>query len=56
MDDGSKQLPQARPLKRALELVTEAMDLLDAHGASPHGAAHLAMARQAIEDDLKELK
>jgi hypothetical protein len=38
-----------------LELVTEAMDLLDAHGASPHCAARLAMARQAIEDDLRQL-
>ena len=33
---------------RALLLVTEAMDLLDAHEVSPEASAHLAMAQQML--------
>ncbi|MBW0007786.1 MAG: hypothetical protein JO335_08760 [Sphingomonas sp.] len=39
---------QSKALKRAVTLVTEAMDLLDAHGCSPDAAAHLAMAQQEM--------
>ncbi|HEY0628677.1 MAG TPA: hypothetical protein VGD23_05055, partial [Sphingomicrobium sp.] len=35
-------------LERALQLVTEAMDLLDAHGSDPQAAAYLAMAQQQL--------
>jgi len=35
-------------VRRALVLVTEAMDLLDAHGTQPNASAHLAMAQQAL--------
>lgn len=34
--------------RRALSLVTEAMDLLDAHGIAPDAAANLAMAQQQL--------
>jgi len=33
---------------RVLVLITEAMDLLDAHGIAPQGAAYLAMAQQEV--------
>ena len=34
--------------KRALALVTQAIDLLDAHGGSPEAAAYLELARQKL--------
>ena len=43
---------RVRALKRALEMVTAAVDLLDAHRGPPDAAAHLAMAQQNL---LKEL-
>ena len=43
---GEKQ--SAHVAKRAAALVTEAMDLLDAHGVAPEAAAHLAMAQQQL--------
>ena len=56
MGDHTEEVPQDEVLGRVLALVTNAMDLLDAYGGSPAGAAHLAMARQKIEDDLTQLK
>jgi hypothetical protein len=38
--------------RRALALVTQAMDLLDAHGGPPDAAAHLAMAQQQLRQAL----
>jgi len=35
-------------VERALELVTEAMDLLDAHDGSPQAAAHLSLAQDVL--------
>jgi hypothetical protein len=35
-------------VRRALELVTEAMDLLDAHGVKPKAASYLALAQQEL--------
>lgn len=35
-------------IRRALQLVIEAMDLLDAHGVAPDAAAHLALAQQDL--------
>jgi hypothetical protein len=34
--------------RRVLSLVTEAMDLLDAHGTCPEAAAYLALAQQKL--------
>jgi hypothetical protein len=45
---GQRTESQGRALMRALQLVTEAMDLLDAHGVAPDAAAHLAMAQQQL--------
>jgi hypothetical protein len=42
----------ASATRRALALVTEAMDLLDAHGGEPDAAAHLAMAQQQLRQAL----
>ena len=41
---GTKQ--QAK--SRALSLITEAMDLVDAYDISPEASAHLALAQQEI--------
>lgn len=50
---GQRDEPQQSiALKRALALVTEAMDLLDAHGAAPDAAMHLAMAQQRMRQAL----
>ena len=35
-------------VKRALLLITEAMDLLDAHNGPPEAAAHLDLAQQIL--------
>ena len=45
---GKRNQPNLKVTKRALELVTEAMDLLDAHGLAPDAAAHLALAQQSL--------
>jgi hypothetical protein len=37
-------------IKRSLALVTEAMDLLDAHDGPPDAAAHLAFAQQRLRE------
>lgn len=39
---------RAKVIRRALMLVTEAMDLLDAHDIAPEASAHLAMAQQTL--------
>ena len=38
-------------MKRALELVTEAMDLLDAHDGGPELTAHLSL----VQDRLRRI-
>jgi len=45
---GESLVARERVLKRALELSTEAMDLLDAHGCDPKAAAYLALAQQQL--------
>ena len=46
---GQRESAQVRKvIKRALTLVSEAMDLLDAHGVTPDASAHLAMAQQKL--------
>lgn len=39
-------------IKRALALVTEALDLLDAHGGPPDAAAHLDLAMRRLREVL----
>ena len=43
---------QAKAVLRAAMLVTEAMDLLDAHGGSPEAAAHLDLALASLRQAL----
>lgn len=37
-----------KAMRHALSLVTEAMDVLDAHNIAPDAAAHLALAQQRL--------
>lgn len=39
---------QGQAVRRAVMLVTEAMDLLDAHGGAPEAAAHLDLALASL--------
>ena len=41
-----------KALKRSLQLVTEAMDLLDAHSGDPQAAAYLALAQERLRKGL----
>jgi hypothetical protein len=47
---------QVKICERATALVTEALDLLDAHGSSPEAAAHLAMAQQKLREAAGKLR
>jgi hypothetical protein len=40
-------------LRRALKLVIEAIDLMDAFGGPPETTAHLELGRQSLRDFLK---
>ena len=42
----------AEAVRRALELTTEAMDILDGHRQCPDAAAHLALAQETLRRDL----
>lgn len=52
MAESTMDAAQKSMVERAAALVTEAMDLLDASGAAPVAAAHLAMAQQKLLDVL----
>jgi hypothetical protein len=41
-------------MKRALQLATEALDLLDAHGGPAEAAVHFELARQILRDRLAQ--
>jgi len=41
-------------ISRAIALVTEAMDLLDAHEGPPDAAAHLALAQQLLRQAIQK--
>lgn len=56
MARGTKRSTQGRTIKRAAVLVTEALDLLDAHGDLPEAAAHLAMAQQKLLESIGKLR
>ena len=43
-------------MKRALKLVTEAMDLLDAHGGPPDASANLAMAQAQLHQAIAQAR
>ena len=43
-------------LRRALALVLEAMDLLDAHDGPPEAAAHLGLARERLRQAVRDLQ
>ena len=43
-------------LQRALELVTEAMDLLDAHDGPPEVGAHLSLAQERLRQVVGDLE
>ena len=47
-NDGS----QSTAIRRAAKLVSEAVDLLDAHGGPAEAAAHLDLALQELRDHL----
>lgn len=49
---GKRNQTQEKAIRRALLLLTEAMDLLDAHDGPPEAAAHLAMAQQQLRQVL----
>ena len=46
----------AAAVERALVLVTEAMDLLDAHDGPPDAAAHLSLAQETLRQALRRLR
>jgi len=41
-------------IRRALQLVTEAMDLLDGHGGAPDASAHLSIVQEQLRQALRE--
>lgn len=46
---------QGQAVRRAAVLVTEAMDLLDAHGGAPEAAAHLDLALASLRQRISGL-
>lgn len=49
-DDGRRMLA----IRRAIELVTAAIDLIDAHGGPADAAAHLDVALHRLRDALEQ--
>lgn len=56
MSGSRNSVPHEQVVRRALQLITEAMDLLDAHGTDPQAAAHLAMAQQSLRTKRDKLQ
>lgn len=50
--DGRKYSGSDMAIRRSAQLVSEAMDVLDAHGGPAEAAAHLALALQELRDHL----
>jgi hypothetical protein len=46
------RVPREKVLQRALQLATEAMDLLDAHATEPEAAAYIALAQERLRTAL----
>ena len=49
----SKEVRRKTAIHRVLALVTEAMDLLDAHDGPPEVAAHLELALQGLRSSMR---
>ncbi len=47
------RVPREKVLQRALQLATEAMDLLDAHAIEPEAAAYIALAQERLRKSLR---
>lgn len=45
---------RSRAIRRAIELVTVAIDLLDAHGGPADAAAHLDLALHRLREERKQ--
>lgn len=45
-----EESPRTDAIRRAIERVTEALDILDAHGGSAEAAAHLDLALQKLRE------
>lgn len=45
-----------RAVRRALALVTEALDLLDAYDGPPDAAAHLSLAQERLRQAMRTLE
>lgn len=52
---GERNPLHVKVVARALALVTETMDMLDAHGSSPEAAVHLALAQEQLRRNLQQL-
>ena len=52
MPGESKRTLETLAMKRALALITEAMDLLDGHRGPPDAAVHLELAQQRLREEL----
>ena len=46
---------QVAAIRRALQLTSEAMDVLDANHCSPEAAVHLDLCRQKLQEDFTRL-
>ena len=55
MADKSDDHAEPRVIKRALELITEALDLLDGHGGPADATAHLDLAQQRLREELRRI-
>ena len=51
---GSERERRQAAIRRALELITEALDLLDAHGGPAQAAAHIDLGRQQLQAALEQ--
>jgi hypothetical protein len=56
MDSENTKAPRIRALQRAMALVLEAVDLLDAGGDSPEAAAHFDLGLQQLRNDYRNLQ
>jgi len=54
MPGGSEDVRPQKALKRSLQLLAEAVDLLDAYGGPPEAAAHLELALERLRQALKQ--
>jgi hypothetical protein len=53
MTGNSENSRRGAAIKRAVAMVSEAMDVLDAHGGPAEAAAHLDLALQVLRSDAR---